>query len=353
MPQLADIDTANIGEEEHSPEDVERVRDILKKHQPILLQGSNALPPAARGIICDIDVQGAKPIAQRARRVPPHLLPQLYQVLKDLLEAGVIEFSTSEWASPIVIVLKKDGKTIRLCVDYRRVNMLVKLLGFPLPIIDDMLIGLDKYLWFLSLDMASGFWAVPLTKRASEISAFVCPLGHFQWTRMPFGFKNAPLIYQILLNNCLWGFVRLPPHEEDEVDSEVLNYLGLTNTAEDRTQFPPRTDENGEKLTVFDYNRPFPPHVKPVLDRTSYIDDVGFGAEFWDAVCKKLDQLLYWLRYWNISVGLPKCEVGKYVVGFLSHMISREGIQAKPKILKTIKDLQFPQTLKEVQSLPS
>jgi hypothetical protein len=154
----------------------------------------------------------------------------VYKVLKELLEAGVIEFSNSEWASPIVVVLKKDGKTIRLCVDYRRVNLLVRLLGTPLPIIDDMLLNLDKYLWFLSLDMASGFWAVPLTKRASDISAFVCPLGHFQWTRMPFGFKNAPLIYQALLNNCLWGMVRLPPHEEDEVEPEVLEYLGLTNS---------------------------------------------------------------------------------------------------------------------------
>jgi len=270
-------------------------------------------------------------------------------VLKDLLEAGVLEFSDSEWASPIVIVLKKDGKTIRLCVDYRRVNMLVRLLGIPLPIIDDMLLGLDKYLWFLSLDMASGFWAVPLTKRARAISAFVCPLGHFQWTRMPFGFKNAPLIYQALLNNCLWGFVRLPPHEEDEVDDEVLDYLQLTNSAEDRCQFPAKTDEHGEKLTVFQYNRPFPSHVKPILARSSYIDDVGFGAEFWSAVGTKLNELLYWLRYWNISVGLPKCEIGKYVV-FLSHLISREGIQAKPKILKTLKELPFPRSLKEVQS---
>jgi hypothetical protein len=59
---------------------------------------------------------------------------------------------------------------------------------------------------------------------------------------------------------------------------------------------------------------------------------------------------LYWLRYWNISVGLPKCEFGKYVVGFLSHLISRDGIQAQPKILKALKALQFPRSLREVQS---
>jgi len=54
------------------------------------------------------------------------------------------------------------------------------------------------------------------------------------------------------------GFVRLPPHEEDEVDVEVMEHLKLTNSAEDREKYPPRTDSNGEKWTVFDYNRPVP-----------------------------------------------------------------------------------------------
>ncbi|OWY91096.1 hypothetical protein PHMEG_00040473, partial [Phytophthora megakarya] len=75
------------------------------------------------------------------------------------------------------------------------------------------------------LDMASGFWAVRMTERAKLISAFVCPFGHFQWLRMPLGLKNAPLIYQSIINNCLWGFVRLPPEEEALVDQEVLEFL--------------------------------------------------------------------------------------------------------------------------------
>jgi hypothetical protein len=124
----------------------------------------------------------------------------------------------------------------------------------------------------------------------------------------------------------------LPPHEEDEVDAEVMEYLGLSNTAEDREQYPPSFDARGEKLTVFDYNRPMPTHIQPVLKKGSYIDDVGYGSYEWEGMCVTLDDLLYRLRYWNISVGLPKCEFGKRVLGFLSHQISRCGLKAMPKL---------------------
>ncbi|OWY91727.1 reverse transcriptase [Phytophthora megakarya] len=137
-------------------------------------------------------------------------------------------------------------------------------------------------MWFMTLDMASGFWAVPMTARAQLISAFICPLGHFQWKRMPFGLKNAPLIYQQLLDNCLWGFVRLPPEEERLVD----------------------------------------PEMGPVLSRSSYIDDIIYGAPSWDDLCKTLNALLYRLRYWNISVSLPKSEFGVKKCKYLGHDIS-------------------------------
>ncbi|KAE9053501.1 hypothetical protein PF010_g32884 [Phytophthora fragariae] len=67
---------------------------------------------------------------------------------------------------------------------------------------------MEAYLWFCSLDAASGFWAVMMTRRARKISAFVCALGHFEWLRMPFGLKNTPMIYQRMIDNALWGFVQ-------------------------------------------------------------------------------------------------------------------------------------------------
>ena len=88
----------------------------------------NALPPAARGAICDIDVGDAKPIAQRVRKVAPRYMEKLFKLLKGLLSAGIIKPSESPWASPIVIVVKKNGVDIRLCIDYREVNALTKLM---------------------------------------------------------------------------------------------------------------------------------------------------------------------------------------------------------------------------------
>jgi hypothetical protein len=312
--------------------------------------------------VCDLDVGDAKPVTQRPRSVVPHVAIKVYELLKKLRETRLIEHSESPWASPIVIVLKKNGVDIRMCIDYRIVNGFIRLSNYPLPLIDDLLIGFERAMWFMSLDMASGFWAVRMTERAKLISAFVCPFGHFQWVRMPFGMKNAPLVYQHMINNCLWGIVRLPPEEEALVDQDVLDYLKLDPyesrdvasgcTCDDPecpnhpTQLPVLT----EQMTVFKRNIPAPSQMGPVLGRSSYIDDIAHGAPTWNELCDDLNALLYRLRYWNISVSLPKSEFGKQTIPYLSHEIGAEDIRAIPKIAKGIEDLPFPTTLKGVQS---
>ncbi|KAG3071002.1 hypothetical protein PI124_g21227 [Phytophthora idaei] len=78
---------------------------------------------------------------------------------------------------------------------------------YAMPLVDDLLTDLECYLWFCSLDAASDFWAIMVTLRARKVSAFVCAMGHFEWLRMPFGLKNAPMIYHRMIENALWGFV--------------------------------------------------------------------------------------------------------------------------------------------------
>ncbi|GMF36804.1 unnamed protein product [Phytophthora fragariaefolia] len=94
---------------------------------------------------------------------------------------------------------------------------------------------------------------------------------------MRFGLKNAPLVYQAVINNCLWVFVRLSPEEEEaEVDQDVLEFLGLD---------PSKREDSGSQVftltdtvTVFQRNIPAPASLGPVLGRSSYIDDIAHGA---------------------------------------------------------------------------
>ncbi|KAL6723983.1 hypothetical protein Aduo_018922 [Ancylostoma duodenale] len=150
----------------------------------------------------DIDVQGHPPIKQKTRPVPYGLRKEVEGMLKDLEDRQIIEESTSPWASPIVLVAKKDGG-IRLCVDYREVNKVTKKECYPLPAIDVTLQNLKEKQYFTSLDLASGYWQVPLTSKAREISAFTTTAGQYQFRVIPFGLTNAPSAFQRLMKKVL------------------------------------------------------------------------------------------------------------------------------------------------------
>ncbi|OWZ07313.1 reverse transcriptase [Phytophthora megakarya] len=153
--------------------------NLGRYHRAIFLEDVNAVPTPARGVTCDLDVGKTNPVAQRPRSVAPHLSIKVYELQKKLLKTRLIEHSESSWASH-PLPDKKNGVDIRMCVDYRIVNGFITLSNYPLPLIDDQLVGFEDVMWFMSLDMASGFWAVKMAERAKLISAFVCPFGHFQ-----------------------------------------------------------------------------------------------------------------------------------------------------------------------------
>ena len=248
----------------------------------MLMGKGNALPPAARGAICDIDVGGAAPIAQRVRPVAPKYREKLSDLIKGLLSAKIIRPSTSLWASPIVVIIKKNGVDIRLCIDYRSVNQLTRLMVYPMPLIDDLLQGMDKALWYCSLDMASGFWVVEMTDRARMISAFITPTWLFEWLRMPFGLKNAPQIYQRLIDKALYGYLKISP------DLDM-------NTA-----------ETPKSIDVFTKGEPDTDLNSSVLGRRSYIDDILIPATSWSSLYAKAERLLYVCDKWNLSISLTK-----------------------------------------------
>ncbi len=89
-----------------------------------------------------------------------------------MLDRGVIEPCQSSWASPVVLVMKKDGTT-RFCVDYRKLNGVTKKDAYPLPRTDDTLDALRGSVYFSTLDLYSGYWQVEMGQRDIDKTAFV------------------------------------------------------------------------------------------------------------------------------------------------------------------------------------
>ena len=118
-----------------------------------------------------------------------------------MLEAKIIRPSTSPWASPIVLVEKKDG-TVRFCVDYRKLNQLAKFDAYPMPRIEEVLDSIGSAMYITTLDLAKGYWQIPLSK---EKSAFTTPFGLYEFEVMPFGSHSAPATFQRMINHVLQG----------------------------------------------------------------------------------------------------------------------------------------------------
>ncbi|POM73947.1 Hypothetical protein PHPALM_9154 [Phytophthora palmivora] len=135
----------------HTPEQATRLTELLKRNKKIMISSGNAIPPPAYGVVCDIDVGDNPPIKRRARRVALKYLKPLYELLKGLLRAKLVSFSKSLRASNIVIVLKKNGVDIRLCIDYKKVTAITMIMEYAMPLVNDLLSELEKYLFIQNL----------------------------------------------------------------------------------------------------------------------------------------------------------------------------------------------------------
>ena len=113
-----------------------------------------------------------------ARRELCALRAKVREMVDDMLRPGVIQPSSSPWASPIAMVKKKDG-TFRFCVDYRRENAVTRPDIFPLPRVDDLLDQLGGGKVFNCLDAASGYWQVPLSPASRQGQSYILGSYHF------------------------------------------------------------------------------------------------------------------------------------------------------------------------------
>ena len=124
----------------------------------------------------EIHTNESKPIRQNPRRLPISQRAVAEAEIENMLKRGVIEPSSSPWASPIVLVRKKDGTT-HFCVDYRRLNSVTVKNSYPLPRIDDSINALSGSSWFSTLDLASGYWQVEVNEKDQPKTAFTVGSG--------------------------------------------------------------------------------------------------------------------------------------------------------------------------------
>nr|XP_046271732.1 uncharacterized protein LOC124073503 [Scatophagus argus] len=173
------------------------VRSLLYKYQSVFSAHDGDLG-CTNLISHDIPLLDDVPVRQRYRRIPPSEYEAVKAHINQLLESQVIRESSSPYASPIVLVRKKDGG-LRMCVDYRPLNSKTRKDAFPLPRIEESLDALSGARWFSTIDLASGYNQVPVSEKDRPKTAFCTPFGLFEFNRMPFGLCNAPSTFQRLM----------------------------------------------------------------------------------------------------------------------------------------------------------
>ena len=240
-----------------------------------------------------INVDGAKPVRQPPRRLGFEGRDFVEKTIQELQDAGKIRPSDSAWASPVVLVRKKDG-SMRLCIDYRRLNELTVKDAYPLPRVDDALDQLAGAQWFNTLDMASGYWQVAMAADSVDKTAFCTHLGLYEWVVMPFGLCNAPATFERLMERVLGG---LQWHQ-------VMVYL----------------------------------------------DDVIAFGKSWEETLHRLEQVFDRLEAANLKLKPSKCRLFQQEVEYLGHVVSRDGVQPVHSKVAAICHWAPPTNLNELRS---
>ena len=178
------------------------VRKLLKEYQHLFALNLKELGKTSL-VEHEIKLNDKTPFKERYRRIPPQQYEEVRKHLQEMLDTGAIHRSTSPWASPVVLVLKKDG-SLQFCIDLRTLNNQTIKDAQSLPRIEDSLDYLDGAAIFTSLDLQSGYWQVEMTEASKPLTAFtVGPLGFYKCVWMPFGLINALATFQHLMETCL------------------------------------------------------------------------------------------------------------------------------------------------------
>ena len=255
----------------------------------------------------EIDTGDSLPVAQLPYTLPLKHYDWVHQEIETLEKSGVIERSLSRWASPVIVVPKKSAPDKpprrRLCVDYRKVNALqpeVKrtdkgtgcLSLYPLPKINEMFSKLGGATIFSTIDLRSGYYHIGLTRESRAKSAFIVPMGKWQFKRTPFGLSQAPAYFQLLIDKVLMG-----------CSSFAMGYL----------------------------------------------DDIIIFSKTEKEHLQHLEEIFLRLRKFGLKMKREKCSFFKKHIQYLGHLVSEKGFELLPEKLESIRKMPAPRTAKEVK----
>ncbi|KAJ3707248.1 hypothetical protein LUZ61_010953 [Rhynchospora tenuis] len=193
-------------EEQHTVSTNTEIDIILQQYSDVFSEPTT-LPPQ-REIDHQISLQpNTNPINQRPYRHSYLQKLELEKIITELLHNKFIQPSSSPFASPVILVKKKD-QTWRMCIDYRKINSCTVKNRYPIPIIEDLLDELNGSKVFSKIDLRSCYHQIRMHPADIPKTAFKTHEGHYEFTVMPFGLTNAPATFQSLMNQVFKPFLR-------------------------------------------------------------------------------------------------------------------------------------------------
>ena len=289
---LSDIDTSHLSSEEKTS-----LLDIVAEFNDVFYLPGDKLSHT-NSIEHSIPLTTKRPIFVKPYRLPEAQKSEIQQQIKKMLDEEIIEHSRSPYNAPILIVPKKPdlsgNRRWRLVVDFRKLNDSTESDAYPLPNIAEILDQLGSSKYFSVVDLATGFYQIPLDEGSKPLTAFSFFGEHYQFKRLPMGLKGSPATFQRLMNNVLTGM-------------------------------------QGIKCLV-------------------YLDDIViFGSSLTEHNVK-LKSVFSRLREHNLKLQPNKCSFLRKEIAYLGHVISEDGIKPDPKKTDAVQNFPTPKTPKHIKS---
>ena len=289
IPLEAEETVEDVKMDPETPEVHQQLRELVEEYKDVLTD----LPLRSNLAECEIHLDTDTPVKTKQYPLPFAEREIVAKEVNEMLRLGVIEKSNSPYASPIILVKKKCGKT-RFCLDFRRLNQHVIFDAEPMPDVDALFAKLGRAKYLTKIDLTKGYWQIPMKEEDKMKTAFSTPQGHFQWTVMPFGLKTAGAIFSRMMRELL------QPLDMPEIENFMDDILIATETKERHVEC-----------------------VRAVFQR---------------------------LREAQLAAKPSKCQLGFAELDYLGHRVGRGTMKPDEEKMSKIRDAPRPTTKRQIRS---